>query len=253
MEMKEFSFKKLGGTLKKKPVLAIGGVVLAGGLIYLFSRRGGESSSWVEYGAGDLTESASDGGGSGGGEIDLIGLEEELLSKLFEASDSRFEEFETNQEKYLTSIFSGLESQIVAYVSQFQRVDTPIQTQQPTNLQPLNTNYNLDNIALIEGSKALTFSPGVSYSPGQVDVIAGWVVEDNKAISGGAMGTSKNPAGLAGSGMTVTYSDDKVSFNPKSTPTPASQVVKTESRVIGGDTYTVKAGTRANWSPGQAY
>ena len=251
METKEFSFKKMTGTLKKKPALLIGGVVLAGGLLYLFTRRGGESSTWLEYGAGDLTESASDGGGSGGAEIDLTGLEEELLSKIFEANDARFEEFEAGQEKYLTDVFSGLESQIAAYVEQFQRVDTPAQTQQPANQQPVNDRF-FDSISLIEGSKALTFAPGVSYTPGQVDVIAGWVSQDNKAISSGAMGTSKNPAGLAESGMTVTFSgsDGKVSFNPSTSTAPA---VKTESRTIDGASYTVKEGTRADWKPGEAY
>jgi len=201
MEFKEFSLAKVGGIIKKNPVLFAGGlVVVIGGLVWY--NNSDSSGETIDYAAG-TTESASESETSD--ELDLTALEEDILSKLEDNQEKRFEEFaDTTNEylgSYLSDMFAGFEGQIANYTEQYE-VAAPM-AQEETMLQK--------QISNILSTDSLLLETGYNYTAEDIAGMSNWASEEKKAITSGTMGTSKNTK--LSSGTKVTYNkDNTVSF-----------------------------------------
>lgn len=214
----DFEIQELTKTMKKYPVpWAIGaGIAITAGLVY-FSKK---DSKW-EYVYPEqpflpeqsfLAEDIA-AGPSRPGDVTEVQIQE-MLAELERLRHEDLVQMGEMNAALMESLTRTLES----YVSQ--------QTQQPvTEPLPQVSAELLQKAEYIYRTPTIYFQPsGASYTPQQVEVIYNWALEENAAISRGYVGATKNPEGLAESGMTVTYyPTGHVEFKPKSSKASSSK------------------------------
>jgi len=206
MEMQEFNIGKIGGKIgnfiKKKPVLIAGGVVVLIGGIYYFMNQG--TNETVYYAAGD-TDSAS-GASEESSEVDLTELEQKLMEQI----DSQYEDLRISTASDLASMFSSLVSDLSDYteISDTAKYVERYEIAAPAVVEETQLQKQIANILNTESLKLET---GYNYSAEDIEGMSNWANEEQKAISSGASGTSKNAK--VSSGTKVTYNKDgTVSF-----------------------------------------
>jgi hypothetical protein len=197
MNSQTFSLGKVGGMLKKKPMLIAGGLaVLLGGIVWY--NKSNSSDGTVEYAAG--TTEATSGAEDTSDQLDLTAMEEDLLSKMEDIQDKRFEDFETAQSSYLSDMFAGFEGQIEKYTQKYE-IAAPIVEVESLLQKQINN---------VLSTESLLLETGYNYTTEDIAGMSNWATEEKKAIALGAMGTSKNPTGFGGK---VTFNkDNTVSF-----------------------------------------
>ena len=209
-----FEIQELTKTIKKNPVpWAIGaGVAVIAGLVYF---RGKESGYIVGAYPEQplLPEDIAAGPGSPGDVTDA--QLQELLAELERMRHEDLAQFGEMNAALMESLTRTLES----YVNQtyYQQPQQPVIEPPPQQPQPQVSPELLQKAEYIYQTPTIYFQPsGASYTPQQVEVMYNWALEENAALSRGYAGTSKNPVGLAESGMTVTYyPTGHVEFRPR--------------------------------------
>jgi len=215
MQSQTFSLGKVGGMLKKKPILIAGGLaVLLGGIVWY--NKSNSSGETLEYAAG-TTEAAS--GSDSEDQLDLAALEEDLLSKMEDIQDKRFEEFETTQSSYLSDMFAGFEGQIEKYAQKYE-IAAPIVPEETMLQKQINN---------ILDTESLLLETGYNYSVEDITGMSNWATEEKKSIASGTMGTSKNPTLSSGT---------KVTFNKDNTVSFGSGKSTSSGKAIGSDRYS---------------
>lgn len=233
--MMAFDIQELGKTVKKNPVpWAIGaGIAIVGGYI-VFRQRSSEgyiTEAYPEQAV--LPKGMASGeipaGGAGAGYSDLTSAQ--LQKLLGELEQDRHEDV-----SQLAEMNRQLFESLTSVLEQYSRTQVQSVPQQPVQ-EPVVTQDLLKKAETIYATPTIIFSEkGTKYTPEQVDVMHSWAVEEQAAISRGTQ-TSKNPVGLAASGMTVTYyPTGHVAFVPRGqepppapkdyAPGPVSQALK---------------------------
>jgi hypothetical protein len=220
-----FEIQELTKTIKKNPVpWAIGaGVAVIAGLVYF---RGKESGYIVEAYPEQplLPEDIAAGPGSPGDVTDA--QLQELLAELERMRHEDLAQFGEMNAALMESLTRTLESYVnqTYYQQPQQPVIEPLPQQPQPVIEPLPQQPQpqvspelLQKAEYIYQTPTIYFQPsGASYTPQQVEVMYNWALEENAALSRGYAGTSKNPVGLAESGMTVTYyPTGHVEFRPR--------------------------------------
>lgn len=216
-----FEIEEITKTIKKNPVpwaIGLGAAVIGGYIVFRRNSGGGDGYITLAYPETPVNPEDIAAGPGKPGDVSDAQLQE-LLAQL---EQSRHEDLNILAEQQ-QSFLQGLASIMDKYVSQTPHVE-PQPPIQPVQQPDLELQHKIETI---QATPTITFHPqGSSYTPQQVDVMYNWAVEENAAISRGYAGTSKNPVGLAASGMTVTYyPTGHVAFTPKGQeppPTPSS-------------------------------
>lgn len=212
-----FEIEEIKNTIKKNPVpWAIGLAVAVGAGAYMLAKRGGDTGyitkAYPE--TPTMPEDIAAGPASPGDISDA--MLQQLLEELGRQQHESLAELAQMNREFMEGLSKTLES----YVSQ----TLPRQVQQPLPQIPVVQDI-ARKVETIASTPSITFHPkGTSYTPQQIDVMYQWAVEEQAAISRGAVGTSKTPQGLAQAGLTMRfYPTGHVAFVPigqEAPPTP---------------------------------
>lgn len=219
-----FEIEEIAKTVKKNPVpwaIGLGAAVIGGYIVFRRNSSGGDGYITQAYPETPVNPEDIAAGPGSPGDVSDAQLQE-LLAQL---EQSRHEDLNMLAEQQ-QSFLQGLASILDKYVSKTPHVE-PQPPIQPVQQPDLELQHKIETI---QATPTITFHPqGSSYTREQVNVMYNWAVEENAAISKGYAGTSKNPVGLAASGMTMTYyPTGHVAFTPRGqSPPPAPKTPAT--------------------------
>lgn len=217
-----FEIEEIVQTVKKNPIpWAIGlGVAVVGG--YMAYRKSA-GTGYVTEAYPELPQSPEDiaAGTAKPGDVTDAQLQE-LLAELERGRHEDLQQLAELNAQFMESLTRTLES----YTSQQLRAYPQAPVQEP--VQQISPEL-VQKAEYIYSTPSIVFHPqGTKYTPAQVETMYSWAVEEQAAISRGALGTSINPKGAGAKDMTVTYyPTGHVAFTPKgqsAPPTPSGYV-----------------------------